>query len=482
MKILLVDDEDLSRKAIHNFLTNYLGFDVDQFHDPRTALEHWQKNRHQIVISDIKMPGMTGLELLKEIKSSVNSEYTDVILITGHADLHSSIQALRSGAWDYLIKPIDVEELATVINKAQEHLSLLKENNELKNEFDEQLTASTEEIQKKYKKLSSAYSEIVGIGKIGVFSENMKKIKDLALRFHQDRSIPVLITGETGTGKEIFARMIHYGEDVETTPFVTINCSSITSSLFESELFGYEGGSFTGSKKTGTIGKLEMAQGGTIFLDEIGDMPLHLQPKLLRVIQLKEMYRVGGVKKIDLDVRFICATNRDIPKMIAEGMFRKDLFYRLNAGSLHIPALKDRKEDITPLAQMFLRNYSDIKKRRFKLISKAAMNLLESYDWPGNVRELQNTIERSTVLYDDIELKAAHIDFLGEISDEYAAFNKNENPNGMFIDLPEDGISLEEIEQEIIKHLLKKFDGNKSRVSEYLNISRNTIRRKLNEV
>ncbi|HOQ80902.1 MAG TPA: helix-turn-helix domain-containing protein, partial [Candidatus Cloacimonadota bacterium] len=153
-----------------------------------------------------------------------------------------------------------------------------------------------------------------------------------------------------------------------------------------------------------------------------------------------------------------------------------------NAGSLHIPALKDRKEDITPLAQMFLRNYSDVKKRRFKLISKAAMTLLESYDWPGNVRELQNTIERATVLYDDIELKAVHIDFLGEIGDEYAAFNKNQNPNSMLIDLPEDGISLEEIEQEIIKHLLKKFDGNKSKVSEYLNISRNTIRRKLNEV
>ena len=446
MKVLLVDDEDLSRKAIHNFLTNYLGFDVDQFHDPRIALDCWKKNNHQIVISDIKMPGMSGLELLRD-KNFCILRFTDVILITGHADLQSSIQALRSGAWDYLIKPIDVEELAAVINKAQEHLTLLKENDELKNDFDDQLLLSTEEIQKKYKKLSSAYSEIIGIGKIGIFSEKMKHMKDLAMRFHQDRSIPVLITGETGTGKEIFARMIHYGESIETTPFVTINCSSITSSLFESELFGYEGGSFTGSKKTGTIGKLEMAQGGTIFLDEIGDMPLHLQPKLLRVIQLKEMYRVGGVKKIDLDVRFICATNRDITKMISDGLFRKDLFYRLNAGSLHISALKDRIEDIVPLAQMFLREFSESKNRRFKLISKAAMNILENYDWPGNVRELQNTIERATVLYDDIELKAQHIDFLGDLNDEYQTHLHEEDSDRLVLEFPKEGISLEELEQ-----------------------------------
>ncbi len=482
MKILLVDDEDLSRKAINNFLTNYLGFTVDQFHDPKAALACWQTEHHPLVISDIKMPGISGIELLKAIKSSPDSLYTDVILITGHADLNSSIQALRSGAWDYLIKPIDVEELAAVIQKAQEHLSLLKENDEFKNDFDEKLTAGTAEIQSKFKKLSSAYSEIVGIGKIGVFCDKMKHIKDLAMRFHLDRSIPVLITGETGTGKEILARMIHYGDGEDTTPFVTINCSSITSSLFESELFGYEGGSFTGSKKTGTIGKLEMAQGGSIFLDEIGDMPLDLQPKLLRVIQQKEMYRVGGVKKIELDVRFICATNRDIPTMIAEGTFRKDLFYRLNAGSLHIPALKERKEDIVPLAQMFLREFSESKKRRFKLISKSAMNILETYDWPGNVRELQNTVERATVLYDDIELKSSHIDFLGEISDEFSEPGILPGSNDIVINLPENGITLEELEEYLIKKILKKFDGNKSKVAQYLNVSRNTIRRKLKEI
>ncbi len=482
MRILLVDDEDLSRKAINNFLTNYLGFTVDQFSDPKSALECWNQQKHPIVISDIKMPGMTGIELLKAIKSNPESKYTDVVLITGHADLNSSIQALRSGAWDYLIKPIDVEELAAVIHKVQEHLSLLKENEEFKNEFEEKLNSSTMDVQLKLKKISSAYSEIVGIGKIGVFSDKMKHIKDLAMRFYLDRSIPVLITGDTGTGKEILARMIHYGDGTETSPFVTINCSSITSSLFESELFGYEGGSFTGSKKSGTIGKLEMAQGGSIFLDEIGDMPLDLQPKLLRVIQQKEMYRVGGIKKIELDVRFICATNRDIPTMIQEGTFRKDLFYRLNAGSLHIPSLKDRKEDIVPLAQMFLREFSETKKRRFKLISKSAMNVLESYEWPGNVRELQNTIERATVLYDDIELKPFHIDFLGESLEDSIENEKVLNSNDIVINLPENGITLEELEEYLIKKILKKFQGNKSKVAQYLNVSRNTIRRKLKEI
>lgn len=482
MRILLVDDEDLSRKAIYNFLTNFLGYSVDEFRDPREALNCWLQEHHSIIVSDIKMPGMTGIELLKTIKSNPASKYTDMILITGHADLNSSIQALRSGAWDYLIKPIDVEELAAVIDKAQEHLSLLKENEEYKTEFDEKLNESTYELQMKLKKITTAYTDIAGVGKIGVFSDKMKNIKDLALRFHQDRSIPVLITGETGTGKEILARLIHYGNGDITTPFVTINCSSITPSLFESELFGYEGGSFTGSKKTGTIGKLEMAQGGSIFLDEIGDLPLDLQPKLLRVIQQKEMYRVGGIKKIELDVRFICATNRDIPQMIGEGTFRKDLFYRLNAGSLHIPSLKERKEDILPLAQMFLRQFAELKKRKFKLISKLCMNVLENYEWPGNVRELQNTIERATVLYDDIELKPEHIDFLGDLVEDITPKDKQRAANEIVVQLPDEGITLEELEEYLIKKILKKFDGNKSKVAQFLNVSRNTIRRKLKEI
>ena len=479
MRILLVDDEPLSRKSIANFLIHFLGLDVDECDSVDCAFSLWIEKKHSIIISDIKMPGKTGFDLLDNVKSNYDGKFTDVILITGHADFDTAIQALRAGAWDYLKKPIDVEELAAVIEKAQEHLSLLIENTNLKTNFEKEVHEKTLELQIKFDKIKTAFSEIAGIGQIGIFSDKMLGIKNLALSFHKDRSIPVLITGETGTGKEIIARMIHYGEDKCVTPFITINCSSITPSLFESELFGYEGGAFTGSKKNGLIGKLEMAQGGTIFLDEIGDMPLDLQPKLLRVIQQKEMYRVGGVKKIDLDVRFICATNRDIPTMIDEGLFRKDLFYRLNTGCIHIPALKERREDILPLAQMFLKKFSELRKKKFNYIGNNAIEILESYDWPGNIRELQNVIERCTVIYDNIELNATHLEIINKRN-----ISNISNPSDyeIVIHLPSSGTSLEDIEEQVIKHLIERFEGNKSKVASYLNVSRNTVRRKLKEL
>jgi DNA-binding NtrC family response regulator len=481
MRVLLVDDEQLSRKSIANFLQHFLGLDVDECDDAELALSLWNEKKHPLIISDIKMPKMSGLELLTEIKSYSEGKFTDVIMITGHADFDTALQALRAGAWDYLKKPIDVEELASVIEKSQEHLSLLKENTQLKTQFEEKLYESTLDLQIKFDKIKNAYLEVAGIGQVGIFSEKMTAIQNLALSFHKDRSVPVLITGETGTGKEIIARMIHYGDGQVTTPFITINCSSISPSLFESELFGYEGGSFTGSKKTGLIGKLEMAQGGTIFLDEIGDMPLELQPKLLRVIQQKEMYRVGGIKKIDLNVRFICATNRDIPEMINQGLFRKDLFYRLNTGSIHIPSLKERKEDIMPLAQMFLTKFSEMRKRKFKFMSQDTITELENYDWPGNIRELQNVIERCTVLYDEIELKPYHLNInTGEGPNHLVI--KNITNDDLVLSFPSNGVSLEDIEETIVSFLVEKFDGNKSKVASYLNVSRNTIRRKLKEL
>ncbi len=481
MRVLLVDDEKLSRKSIANFLQHFLGLDVDECDNAEYALSLWKENKHPLIISDIKMPNMSGLELLSEIKNIPEGKFTDIIMITGHADFDTALQALRAGAWDYLKKPIDVEELAAVIEKSQEHLSLLKENVQLKTQFEEKLYESTLDLQIKFDKIKDAYLDVAGIGQVGVFSNKMIAIQELAFSFHQDRTVPVLITGETGTGKEIVARMIHFGDGQTTTPFITINCSSISPSLFESELFGYEGGSFTGSKKTGLIGKLEMAQGGTIFLDEIGDMPLDLQPKLLRVIQQKEMYRVGGIKKIDLNVRFICATNRDIPQMISDGLFRKDLFYRLNTGSIHIPALRERKEDIMPLAQMFLTKFSEIRKRKFKFINKSALAELENYSWPGNIRELQNVIERSTVLYDDTELKIHHI-CLNSNNESAETLIKNISDDELIIKFPENGISLDDIEEMIVNFLVERFEGNKSKVATYLNVSRNTIRRKLKEL
>lgn len=321
----------------------------------------------------------------------------------------------------------------------------------------------------------------MGIGKIGIFSDTMRSIVDMAEKFHHDRTIPVLIEGETGTGKEIIARLVHHGHGEETTPFISLNCSAIAPGLFESELFGYEGGAFSGSKTNGMMGKLEHASGGTLFLDEIGDLPLELQPKLLRVIQEREIYRVGGLKNIKLDVRIICATNRTMDTIVNNGLFRRDLYYRLNTGKIYIPPLQQRREEIAPLAQMFLEQYAEQKKRRFRLIQKKAIQILENHEWPGNVRELENAIERVVLLYDSVEITAHHLQFLN-LDDDSEKESNDSNGSTLSLYLPPDSYSLESGEAEIIKKALSMFKGNKTRTAAYLRISLSTLKRKINKI
>jgi transcriptional regulator with PAS, ATPase and Fis domain len=301
-------------------------------------------------------------------------------------------------------------------------------------------------------------------------------VVDLAKRFHEDRSVPVLIEGETGTGKEIIARMIHFGEGNVNTPFITINCSAITPTLFESELFGYEEGAFTDAKKQGMMGKFELAYGGTLFLDEIGDLPLEMQPKLLRVLEEQEIYRIGGTKKIKLDVRVICATNRNLDHLIQRKTFRQDLYYRLNVGRIYIPPLRERKEAIVPLAFLFLDKYSREKEKTFKYIHRDAVKILENHDWKGNVRELQNTVERVVLLYNDIELKPEYLRFLAseELVDPSAS---HLNPGHII--LPPDGLDLKELEREVVRKAMRMFTGNKTKAAEYLGISRSALRSRL---
>ncbi len=319
------------------------------------------------------------------------------------------------------------------------------------------------------------FAEIIGFGKIGVFSQKMKEILDLAIKYHQDRSISVLIEGETGTGKEIIARLIHYGHKTVTAPFISINCSAITPSLFESELFGYEGGAYTGSRQKGMPGKVELAQGGTLFLDEIGDLPIDLQPKLLRFLQEKEMYRIGGIKKIKLDVRVVCATNQNIPLLIKENKFRKDLFYRLNPGHIYLPPLRQRPEEVKELALMFLDKYSQQKNKKFKTISKKAIAFLESKEWEGNIRELENLIERVVVLYDDTEVKPEYLQ-----QDNFYQDNECEDEgDGLFIKMNDEVMPLTDIETKIIEYVLDKFEGNKSQAAKYLKIDRTTLRKRM---
>jgi two-component system response regulator AtoC len=327
------------------------------------------------------------------------------------------------------------------------------------------------------KSFENGYENVAGIGRVMIVSAGMQTVVGLAKLLHGDRSVPVIIDGETGTGKEIIARMIHYGEKAQSpAPFITVNCSAITPTLFESELFGYEEGSFTDARKRGMKGKFELSQGGTLFLDEIGDLPLDMQPKLLRALEERKIYRIGGAKEIELDVRIICATNRDLEKMVQEGSFRRDLFFRLNIGRIHIPPLRERREAITPLALLFLDRFSREKSKAFKFIHKEAAKILQDHEWRGNVRELQNTIERVVLLYNDEEVRSEHLTFLtcGEAPDPSASQIK---PGHLI--LPPDHLDLKELEGEIVRKALRMFNGNKSRTAAYLGLSRSALRSRL---
>ncbi|HOD53569.1 MAG TPA: sigma 54-interacting transcriptional regulator [Candidatus Cloacimonadota bacterium] len=334
-----------------------------------------------------------------------------------------------------------------------------------------ELQKNKESFRIKYEHFQSAYKELLNIGDVGVFSDKIKNIIEMAYFFHKDRNISVLIEGETGTGKEIIARIVHFGKEGDIRPFISINCSAISPSLFESELFGYEEGAFTGAKQGGMVGKLELAQGGTIFLDEIGEMPIELQSKLLRVIQQKEYYRVGGQKSIKLDVRIICATNRDLKVEMENKRFRPDLFYRLTTGRMFIPPLRERKEEIAPLAQMFMLKFSEEKKKKFQFIDNEVISFIETYDWPGNIRELQNTIERIIILNDDLVIRKAHLSFLNPEQKDHVI----EDPAFLNIELPDDGIDIKELQKMIMRKILKRFEGNKTKTAEYLRISRKTL-------
>lgn len=480
MKILLVDDEDISRDAVRDFLHEQLGYDVIEATDGYQAWELFQAQPVPLIISDIRMPKMTGIELLRKIKESTTALYTEMILFTGYADIQTAIEALRLGAYDYLYKPVNIEELAILIERVEEKYQLRQENSELKNNFNHVLEKATHEINYKLKNLQNTLASVQGIGNIGIFSDAMQGIMTIANKLHADRSVPVLIEGDTGTGKEIVARKVHFGDENDTSPFITINCAAISPSLFESELYGYEEGSFTGAKKQGNIGKFELAQGGTLFLDEIGEIPLEMQPKLLRALQQKEIYRVGGTKKIKLDVRIIGATNKNLLDQVKLGLFRADLYYRLNVARISIPNLKDRKEEIIPLAQLFLTQLSDQKKKNFRMIQKEAASILENYPWPGNIRELQNTIERVVLLYDDLQLKADHLRFLqGEI--DFPLADQFLLQSGTF-SLPKESLDLEALELEIVRKALAMFDGNRTKTADYLKITRSALRSRLSKL
>ncbi|BBD07173.1 sigma-54-dependent transcriptional regulator [Desulfovibrio ferrophilus] len=481
MKILIVDDEPISLASLGDMIS-MLRFEPVMCKDAEEALKRCSETYYPVIITDVCMPGIDGLEFLERIKKSKGTSSSDVIIITGHGEMETAVKALRLGAYDFLKKPLDARELAAVVERSAEHQALLFENRDLSQCCDRRILEATLDLQRDLEDAREQLRKITGVGNIVVSSPCMRQILNDARLYHKNTDVPVLIEGETGTGKEIVARLIHHGEDDFKAPFVDINCSAISENLFESELFGYEAGAFTGSDRKGSKGKLEAAGKGSVFLDEIGELPLHIQPKLLRVLEDRTFYRVGGIKKMPLEARIICATNCNLEEMVEEGTFRRDLYHRLKIGYFTILPLRQRKEDIGPLTQLFLADESKAKKKRFKTVSKAALDMLRAYPWKGNVRELKNVIERAVLVYDDDELRTEHLEFLAV----KPGANMGWRPSCNLFDLsdltlPDEPFDLDEflndLKRQIVIKAVGRFDNNKTQAAGFLNWDRNKIYR-----
>jgi DNA-binding NtrC family response regulator len=442
VRILLVDDEEPSREALLLLLKN-LGYTVVGAGSGGEALKLLAPDRFDIVISDLFLPDCTGLDILKKVKEL--SPVIEVIMITGHASAETAVKAMKEGACDYITKPLNVDELRIVIAKAVEKHRLLTENVYLK-----------KQLRDRYE-----FSSIIGN------SPAMQRVFSSLQRIIKTDST-VLVLGESGTGKELVAKAIHFNGLRKDKPFIAVNCAAIPESLLESELFGHTRGAFTGAIKD-KIGKFEAANHGTIFLDEIGTMPLHLQTKLLRVLQEQEVERIGSTKPVKLDVRVISATNINLEEEIKRGVFREDLYYRLNVIPVNLPPLRDRTEDILPLAKHFIEKYCRTMNRPLMTITKEAVETLEQYPWPGNVRELENVIERTVALTEGNNITR---DDLPRNLREEAQTRVTQRG----VDLTK---SLSDMEKRMILDALVLAGGVKAQAATLLNINRTTLVEKM---
>ena len=381
--ILVVDDEETIRFCLKEAL-EVEGYKVHTEDNGENSLRSIKKMIPDLVILDLKMPGMNGLDLLREIKSY--DQNILVILLTGHASVDSAVNAMKDGAFDYLEKPFKMDLIKVVIEKALSTQSLMREVSRLR-----------------------AKADIAGGVNIVAVSQEMKKVFEHVKIIAQSPSSTVLIQGESGTGKELIANYVHMMSARSKYRFMEVNCAALTENLLESELFGYEKGSFTGASTTGKAGLFEATQRGTMFLDEIGEMSLPLQAKLLRVLQEKKFKRVGGIDDIDVDVRIVASTNRDLEEEVKKGTFRKDLFYRLRVLPVYLCALRERKDDILPLVKHYTHNFNKEFNKNVNEIPPEIEGVLKKYDWPGNVRELKNVVERAVLLSSNSTLSAEHL-------------------------------------------------------------------------
>ncbi len=462
-KVLIADDDKSLLWVLERFFRDKR-FKPLCATDGNEAQNILKTERVELVLMDINMPGKTGLQILKELKGL--KDLPPVIIMTAEATMENTIAAMKHGALDYVSKPVDLDELDIIVGRAMENARLRKELSTLKKTLEQKWA-----------------SETVFVGKSKAAERIFKTIGRIA-----PRNVTVLIQGESGTGKEIVAKLVHLNSPRREGPFVAVNSAAVPRELMESELFGHEKGAFTGATET-RKGRFELADGGTIFLDEIGDMDVGLQAKLLRVLQEKEFYRIGGKEPIRVDVRIIAATNQNLEKCVEEGRFREDLYYRLNVVGINIPPLRERKEDIEPLSEYFLERFVEEMGVERRMLSREALAALRSHNWPGNVRELENVLRRAVLLSSGVVITPEDLALKGKREKKESLEAIIERRLAPFIDktgtrgkqhLYADILPL--LERPLIRLVLKKTRFNQLRAAELLGINRNTLRKKIKEL
>lgn len=447
-KVLLIDDSSEILENLSAFLISE-GYDVSTTTDGATGISMIEKNFYDLILTDLKMPGADGMEVLGYVRE--HSPESICILLTGYGTIRNAVEAIKKGAFDYLTKPIKLDEIAITLKRALEYRDLKRENTNLRNQ-----------LKRKYQ-----FKNIIGE------SPAMQKVFETVEKV-ADTDSTVLILGESGTGKELIARALHYHSYRKDGPFVPVNCAAIPSELLESELFGHEKGAFTNAIRA-RIGRFELANGGTLFLDEIGDMSPNLQSKLLRVLQERQFERIGGIKPIKVDIRVISATHQDLRTAVSKKRFREDLYYRLNVIPIQIPPLRERRSDIPLLVHHFIHYFSKSKRKRVTGITQEALDRLMDYEWPGNVRELENMIERMVILTNHEVL---------DISDlPERVFPPHSKELGRPVEIPEEGLSLEmalnEFERQLILQALNKSGWVKNKAAQLLHVNRTTLIEKI---
>ena len=444
-KILIIDDDATFRLTLRATLEQ-AGYEIHEAEDGRIGLQRLREMVFDLILLDLRMKDMQGDEALRRIKEM--SPAVPVVIITAYATVQTAVETLKQGAFDYLIKPVDMDALLAIVSKALRYYELESENQVLKERIGEQFD----------------FSRILG---------RSKKMRDVleVLTLAAPSDATILILGESGTGKELIANAIHENSPRKDRAFVKVNCAALAENLLESELFGHERGAFTGAVQQ-RKGRFELAAGGTIFLDEIGDMALSTQAKILRVLQEGEFERLGSSKTLKVDVRVVAATHRDLPRAIEEGRFREDLYFRLSVVTIELPALRERKEDIPTLAEHFLKKYAEKNQRLIKGFAPKTMDLLVRYDWPGNIRELENMVERAVILCRDEYIQP------GCLPGQFQELAGNEEAGETGV---RPGHSIREVEKELILKTLEQTGGNRTRAAEILGITRRALQYKLKE-